>query len=49
VKNRIVIITEAGQLSELFKFLKNDNTIEQLQEEFFKRADNPSQKQAPGA
>jgi creatinine amidohydrolase len=40
----LLITSEAGQLSELIKFLKKDNTIEQLQEEFFKRAHNPSQK-----
>jgi creatinine amidohydrolase len=40
----LLVTSEAGQLSELVKFLKKDNTIEQLQEEFFKKADNPSQK-----
>lgn len=34
----------SGQVAELVKYLKNNNTIEQLQEEFFRRADNPLQK-----
>lgn len=40
----LLISSEAGQLSELIKFMKKDNTIQQLQEEFFKKAQNPSQK-----
>ena len=40
----LLIGSDAGQLAELIKFLKKDNTIQQLQEEFFKKADNPSQK-----
>jgi len=38
----LLIESDAGQLSELIKFLKRDNTIQQLQEEFFKKAQNPS-------
>ena len=34
----------SDQLAELIKYLKNNNTIEELQEEFFKRAQNPLQK-----
>lgn len=34
----------SGQVAELVKYLKNNDTIEQLQEEFFRRADNPLQK-----
>ena len=41
----LVIDSEAGQVAELVRYLKKDNTIEQLQEEFFKKADNPSGKQ----
>lgn len=37
----ILIKGEATQLAELIKFLKKDNTVEQLQDEFFKRADDP--------
>lgn len=40
----LLINTDANQLAELIKFLKKDNTIEQLQEEFFKKAQNPIQK-----
>lgn len=40
----LLITSEASQLIELIKFLKKDNTIQQLQEEFFKRAQNPLQK-----
>jgi creatinine amidohydrolase len=39
----LLIESDAQQLSELVKFLKKDNTIEQLQEEFFRKAENPSQ------
>ena len=38
----LLINGEATQLAELVKFLKADKTIEQLQEEFFKRSENPS-------
>jgi creatinine amidohydrolase len=37
----LLITSEAGQLAELIKFLKKDVSIKQLQDEFFKRADNP--------
>jgi creatinine amidohydrolase len=40
----LLITSDASQLAELIKFLKKDNTIEQLQEEFYKRAQNPTQK-----
>jgi creatinine amidohydrolase len=40
----LLIASDAGQLSELIKFLKKDNTIQQLQEEFFRKAGNPIQK-----
>jgi creatinine amidohydrolase len=40
----LLISSDAGQLAELIKFLKKDNSIQQLQEEFFKRADNPGKK-----
>ena len=37
----LLISSDAGQLAELIKFLKKDNSIQQLQEEFFKKAQNP--------
>jgi creatinine amidohydrolase len=37
----LLITKEANQLAELIKYLKNNNTIEQLQEEFNNRAKNP--------
>jgi creatinine amidohydrolase len=40
----LLISSDAGQLAGLIKFLKKDNSIQQLQEEFFKRADNPINK-----
>lgn len=40
----LLITSDANQLAELIKYLKKDNTIEQLQDEFFKRAKNPLQK-----
>jgi creatinine amidohydrolase len=40
----LLISSDASQLAELIKFLKKDNTIQQLQEEFFKKAQNPIQK-----
>jgi creatinine amidohydrolase len=40
----LLIESDAGQLSELIKYLKKENTIQQLQEEFFKKANNPTQK-----
>jgi creatinine amidohydrolase len=40
----LLITSDAGQLAELIKYLKKDNTIQQLQEEFFKKAQNPTQK-----
>jgi creatinine amidohydrolase len=40
----LLVTSEAGQLAELIKYLKSSNTIQQLQDEFFKRAQNPVQK-----
>jgi creatinine amidohydrolase len=40
----LLIISEAGQLSELIRSLKTDNRIQQLQDEFFKKAANPNLK-----
>jgi creatinine amidohydrolase len=40
----LLITSEAGQLAELIKYLKTDNKIKQLQDEFFKRSENPTQK-----
>lgn len=38
----LLIKSEASQLAELIKYLKTDNSIESLQQEFYKRAENPS-------
>lgn len=40
----LLINSDGSQLAELIKFLKKDNTIEQLQDEFFKRAQNSVKK-----
>jgi creatinine amidohydrolase len=40
----LLITSDAGQLAELIKYLKTNNTIQQLQEEFFKKAENPTQR-----
>jgi len=40
----LLVTSDANQLSELIKFLKTNNTIQQLQEEFFKKAQNPTKK-----
>ncbi len=40
----LLIAKDAGQLAELVKYLKTNNTIEQLQKEFQDKADNPVQK-----
>lgn len=37
----LLIKSEAIQLAELIRFLKTDNSIEKLQQEFYKRAENP--------
>lgn len=37
----LLISKDAGQLADLIRYLKSNNAIEQLQEEFQKRADNP--------
>lgn len=37
----LLITGDASQAAELIRFLKKDNSIQQLQEEFFKKADNP--------
>jgi creatinine amidohydrolase len=37
----LLLESEAGQLAVLIKYLKTNNTVEELQEEFNKRADNP--------
>jgi creatinine amidohydrolase len=38
---KLLIEKDAVQLAGLIKFMKGDNSIEKLQEEFFKRAENP--------
>ena len=40
----LLITSNASQLAELINFLKKDNSIQQLQEEFFKKTQNPAQK-----
>jgi len=37
----LLLDSEAGQLAVLIKYLKSNNTVEELQEEFNKRAQNP--------
>jgi len=37
----LLIEKDAAQLAELIRYLKNNNTIEQLQKEFFDRSDDP--------
>lgn len=37
----LLVASPAGQLAELIKYLKNNNTIEQLQQEFYNRSQNP--------
>ena len=37
----LLLTSWSSQVAELVKYLKKNNTIEQLQEEFFRRADNP--------
>jgi creatinine amidohydrolase len=41
----LLVKSSAGQLAELIKFMKENNTVEQLQEEFYNRAQNPLGKQ----
>lgn len=38
----LLVKSDAEELAELIKYLKTDKTIQQLQEEFFKKASNPS-------
>jgi creatinine amidohydrolase len=40
----LLITGDASQAAELIKYLKKDNTIQRLQEEFFKKAGNPLEK-----
>jgi creatinine amidohydrolase len=40
----LLIRGESRQLAELIKYLKRNNTVEQLQNEFFKKSQNPVQK-----
>jgi creatinine amidohydrolase len=37
----LLVTSDASQLAELISFLKKDNSIQQLQDEFFKKANNP--------
>jgi creatinine amidohydrolase len=37
----LLISRDAGQLAELISFLKKDNTIEELQQEFEKKSEDP--------
>lgn len=37
----LMVTGPAGQLAELIKYLKNNNTVDELQQEFYKRAENP--------
>jgi creatinine amidohydrolase len=40
----LLIQNDANQLAELIRFLKTDNTIEQLQDTFYRKAENPTAK-----
>lgn len=40
----LLIKSESGQLAELTKYLKHNNSVEQLQNEFYKKSQNPVQK-----
>jgi len=40
----LLILKRGGQLAELVKYLKNNNTIELLQEEFYEKAERPVRK-----
>ncbi|HNW56791.1 MAG TPA: creatininase family protein [Bacteroidales bacterium] len=40
----LLVTGAADQVAELIKYLKADNTIEKLQEEFFSKAQNPTKK-----
>ncbi len=40
----LLIESSAGQLAELIKYMKKENTIKQLQDEFFDRAESPLKK-----
>ena len=40
----LLIESSAGQLAELIRYMKKDNTIRQLQDEFYDRAENPLKK-----
>jgi hypothetical protein len=35
----------SSQIAELVKYMKNNNTVEQLMDEFFDKAENPLGKQ----
>jgi len=41
---RLIVEKEANQLASLVKYLKANNTVEELQNEFYKRAQNPLKK-----
>jgi len=38
---KLLIEKDAAQLAVLVKFMKSDNSIEKLQDEFFRRSQNP--------
>jgi creatinine amidohydrolase len=40
----LLVRSDGEQVAELIKFLKTDNSIQKLQEEFFKKAQNPTAK-----
>jgi creatinine amidohydrolase len=40
----LLIQSDAGQLAQLIRYLKTDNSIEKLQQEFYKRSETPGQK-----
>jgi creatinine amidohydrolase len=40
----LLINSDADQLSELIRYLKTDSSIRQLQDQFFQKTSNPSEK-----
>ena len=40
----LIINRRIAQLTELIRFLKTDNTVKQLQDQFYKKAQNPLEK-----
>jgi hypothetical protein len=37
----LLVTSSAGQLAQLIKFMKENNKVEELQQEFYKKSQNP--------